>query len=82
MKTIAIIYAICTLICFIRLALDQKTTSFKRFLEYWYFPFIPVYNLVMTWFVLKEFWLWDRVTFVCCFILLLLGFASYNLIYL
>ena len=66
MKTALIIYAIATLICFIRLALDKETTSFKKFLNYWYYPFIPVYNLVMAGFVIRDLWKADKVIFVCC----------------
>lgn len=66
MKTALIIYAICTLICFIRLAVDKETTSFKKFLNYWYYPFIPFYNLVMVGFIIKDLWKADKVIFVCC----------------
>jgi len=47
-------YGVPSLICFFRLLFDKTTTSIKAFLAYWYFPFIPLYNLVMVWFILKE----------------------------
>lgn len=69
MKTALIIYAVASLICLLRLALDKETTSFKKFLNYWYHPFIPVYNLVMTGFIIRDLWKADKVIFVCSAVL-------------
>lgn len=76
MKTLLIIYAAASLICFIRLALDKETTSFKKFLNYWHHPFIPIYNLVMTGFIIKDLWKADKVIFVCCSVLVLILLLS------
>ena len=72
MKTALIIYAIATLICFIRLAVDKETTSFKKFLTYWYYPFIPVYNLVMAGFVIRDLWKADKFIFNCIWFLVVI----------
>lgn len=79
MKTTAIIYGLISLICFIKLATDEKTTSFKKFGAYWYFSFIPIYNVVMLYFILKEIWAWDRIVLICCLLLIVLGVMAYNL---
>jgi len=58
MKTIYLIlifaYALPSLIGFVRLLRDEKTKSLKHFLAYWFYAFIPIYNLVLTYFVVLE----------------------------
>lgn len=58
MKTIYLIillaYAVPTLISALRLWFDKETTSFKKYLLYCGWAFMPVWNLVLTWFVLLE----------------------------
>lgn len=58
MKTIQLIillaYAVPTLISALRLWFDEETTSFKKYLLYYYWAFMPVWNLVLTYFVILE----------------------------
>ena len=58
MKTIYLIlifaYAAPSLIGFVRLLRDEKTKSLKHFLAYWFYAFIPIYNIVLTYFVVLE----------------------------
>jgi hypothetical protein len=44
-----------TLISALRLWFDKETTSFKKYLLYCGWAFMPVWNLVLTWFVFLEF---------------------------
>lgn len=58
MKTIYLIillaYAVPALISALRLWFDKETTSFKKYLLYCGWAFMPVWNLVLTWFVILE----------------------------
>ena len=58
MKTIYLIfifaYAAPTVIAFVRLLLDEKTKSLSHFANFWIFAFIPVYNVILTYFVALE----------------------------
>jgi hypothetical protein len=60
MKTIYLIilltYAVPTLISALRLWFDKETTSFKKYLLYCGWAFMPVWNLVLTYFVFREFY--------------------------
>jgi hypothetical protein len=59
MKTIylliCILYLLPTILCLLRLIFDKETVSIKKFMFYGYWAFVPIFNLIMVWFMILEF---------------------------